>query len=204
MHIYQMPRRTSYCQFFNTNTISSMTTYTKSKCKVMFAQCSGNSVISSCTICITLLESEDVPTVRSISISQILVLPDITDVKMLSVSQLLLCPCTSVPTLHHGFTHASHLFNRAYRTSHWLLSRIPRNRDHGIAPMIAESRQRSRPWCGTFSPRVVLNIFSWLPTLPHPAGGSHIVLGTSSTVKIRKNLLHCHTAFCLCVTTEQF
>ena len=32
--------------FFNTNTISSMTTYTKSKCKVMFAQCSGNSFIS--------------------------------------------------------------------------------------------------------------------------------------------------------------
>ena len=130
-----MPRRTSYCQFFNINTISSMTTYTKSKCKVVFAQCSGNSVISSRTICITLLESEDVPTVRSISISQILVLPDITDVKMLSVSQLLLCPCTSVPTLHHGFTHASHLFNRAYRTSHGYYLGF-----HGIA--ITESR----PW----------------------------------------------------------
>ena len=69
-----------------------MTTHTKCKCKVMFAQCSGNSVISSCTVCITSLNSEDVPTMRSISISQILALPDITDVKVLSVSQFLLSP----------------------------------------------------------------------------------------------------------------
>ena len=41
------------------------------------------------------------------------------------------------------------------------LSWIPRNRDHGIASMIAESRPRSRPWPwrGIFSPRVVLNAF---------------------------------------------
>ena len=83
-----------------------MTTYTKSKCKVMFAQCSGNSVIRSCIGCITLLNSEDVPTMRSISISQILVLPDITDVIVLSISQFFLCPrqfsrfSRVSPTLH--------------------------------------------------------------------------------------------------------
>ena len=63
-----------------------MAIYTKSKCKVMFAQCSGNSVISSCTVYITLLNSVDVPTMRSILISQIVVIPDINDVKVLSVS----------------------------------------------------------------------------------------------------------------------
>ena len=72
--------------------ISSTTTHARFKCRVMFAQCSGNSVINSCTVCITLLNSEDVPWMRSISISQILVLPDITDVKMLNVLQFLLCP----------------------------------------------------------------------------------------------------------------
>ena len=46
----------------------------------MFAQCSGDGVMSSCTVCITLLNSEDVPTMWSLSISQIVVLPDITDV----------------------------------------------------------------------------------------------------------------------------
>ena len=54
---------------------------------------------------------------------------------------------------------------------------------------------------------------SWLPTLTRPAGGSRIVLATSSTVKIRENLPHsyrkCKTpafspAFCICVTTEHF
>ena len=53
----------------------------------------------------------------------------------------------------------------------------------------------------------------WLPTFPHPAGGSCIVLGTSSTVKIRENFPHSHRnwktpgfspEFCICVTTEQF
>ena len=112
--------------FFNTNTVRSMTTYTKSKCKVMFAQCSGNSVISSCTVCITLLNSEDVPTMSNISVSQILVLPDITVVKVLSVSQLLLCPSqfprftTVSPTLHTFLPCLSHLSRS--------LSRIPRNR----------------------------------------------------------------------------
>ena len=86
-----------------------MTTYTKSKCKVMFAQCSGNSVISSCTVCITLLNSEDVPTMRSITISQILVLPDITDVIVLSISQFFLCPrqfprFTTVSPMLHTFS----------------------------------------------------------------------------------------------------
>ena len=124
----------------------------------MFAQCSGNSVISSCTVCITLLNSEDVPTMRSISISQTLVLPDITDVIVLSISQFFLCPRQfhTLPRFHPRFTrflpHLSH-FPRS-------LTRIPRNRDHGIASMIAESRPRSRPWRGIFSPRVVLNAFS--------------------------------------------
>ena len=59
-----------------------------------------------CTVCITLLNSEDVPTMSNISVSQILVLPDITDVKVLSDSQLLLCPrqfprfTTVSPALH--------------------------------------------------------------------------------------------------------
>ena len=44
-------------------------------------------------ILLQLLNSENVPTMRSISISQILFLPDIADVKMLSVSQVLLCNC---------------------------------------------------------------------------------------------------------------
>ena len=39
------------------------------------------------------------------------------------------------------------------------LSRIKRNRDHGIVPMITESCQRPRPWLSIFSPRVVLNAF---------------------------------------------
>ena len=91
-----------------------MTTYTMSKCKVTFARCSGNSVISSYTVCTTLLNSEDVPTMRSISISQIVVLPDITDVIVLSISQFFSLP-TSVPTLHRGFTHDSHVFwNQAH------------------------------------------------------------------------------------------
>ena len=129
-----------------------MTTYTKSKCKVMFAQCSGNSVISSCTVCITLLNSEDVRTMRSISISQILVHPHITDVKVFSVSQLLLCPCQfpRSPRPHSRFTRF------LLRLSHlsWSLSQIPRNRDHGITPMIAESRPRSRLWRSIFSPEL--------------------------------------------------
>ena len=128
-----------------------MITYTKSKCKVMFAQCSGNSVISSCTVCITLLNSESVPTMRSIPISLILVLPDITDVKVLSVSQLLLCPCQfpRSPRLHPRFTRF------LLRLSHLsrYLSQIPRNHNHGITLMIAESRPRSRPWRGIFSPK---------------------------------------------------
>ena len=75
----------------------------------MFAQCShgGNSVISSFmyTACITLLNSEDVPTM-SISISQILVISDITDVIVLSIYQFFLRPrqfprsTTVSPTLH--------------------------------------------------------------------------------------------------------
>ena len=127
-----------------------MTTCTKSKCKVMFAQCSGNSIISSCSVCITLLNSEDVPTIRSISISQILVLPDITDVKVLSISQLFLCPC-HFPCFTRFLPHLSHLPRS--------LSQIPRNHDNGVVPMIAELRPRSQPWCGIVSPRVVLNVF---------------------------------------------
>ena len=75
----------------------------------MFAQCSGNCVINSCTVCITLLKSEDVPTMRSISISQILVLPDIIDVNVLSISQLLQCQhqfprFTTVSSMLHTFS----------------------------------------------------------------------------------------------------
>ena len=105
----------------------------------MFAQCSGNSVISSCTVCITLLNSEDVPTMRSISISQILVLPDITDVNVLSISQLLHCPrqLHTSPRFHPRFTHFLPRLSHLPR----LLSRIPRNRDHGITPMIADHTQ---------------------------------------------------------------
>ena len=130
-----------------------MTTYTKSKCKVTFAQWSGNSVISSCTVCITLMNSEDVQAMKSISISQILVLPDIT-VIVLSISQFFSLP-TSVPTLHHGFTHASPQFHprfTCFLPSHGprSLSRIPRNHDQGITPMIAESCPRLRPWRGIF------------------------------------------------------
>ena len=72
----------------------------------MFVQCSGNSVISSCIVCITLLNSGDVRTMRSTSISQILVLPDITDVIVLSISPFFLCPrhfprfTTVSPMLH--------------------------------------------------------------------------------------------------------
>ena len=114
--------------FFNTNTISSM-----------FVQCSGNSVISSCTVCITLLNSEDVPTMRSISISQILVLPDINDVNVLSISQLLHCPrqLHTSPRFHPRFTRFLPRLSQLPRS----LSRIPRNRDHGITPMIADHTQ---------------------------------------------------------------
>ena len=106
-----------------------MTTYTKSRCKVMFGQCTGNGVITSCAICITSLNSEDVPTMRNISISQILVFPDIR------TSRLLLC---------HVSSHASQRFHP--RFTRFLprllplprsLSRIPRNQDHEIAPEIA-------------------------------------------------------------------
>ena len=83
-----------------------MTTHTKSKCKVMFAQCSGNSAISSCNVCVTLLNSEDVPTVRSISISQILVLPDITDDIVLSIFSVFSAHVSShaSPRFHQPFT----------------------------------------------------------------------------------------------------
>ena len=106
-----------------------MTTYTKSKCKVMFAQCSGSSVVSSCTVCIMLLNSEDVPIMRSISISQILVLPDITDVIVLSISQFFLCPrqfprFTMVsPTLH--------MFSTTFITPPTIIISDPRNRARG-------------------------------------------------------------------------
>ena len=123
-----------------------MTTHTKCKCKVMFAQCSGNSVISSCTVCITSLNSEDVPTMRSISISQILALPDITDVKVLSVSQFLLSPrqfpvfTTVSPTLQ--------TFSTTLIAPPTVIISDP-----------TESRPRSRPWRRIFSPRIVLNVF---------------------------------------------
>ena len=55
----------------------------------------------------------------------------------------------SVSTLHQDFTHALHVFYHAYHFSH--------GHYHGITPMIAESRPRSRPWRVNFSPRVVLN-----------------------------------------------
>ena len=127
----------------------------------MFAQCSGNSVISSCTVCITFLNSEDVPTM-SISISQILVLPDITDVKLPSVCQLFLYPG---PFLH--FTTASptfHTFSTMLIAPSTVLISDPtesqsQNHDHRIAPMIAESHPTLWPWRGTFSPSVVLNVF---------------------------------------------
>ena len=116
------------------------------------AECSGNSVISSCTVCITLLNSENVPTMRRISISQILVLLDITDV--LSISQLLHCPHQShtSPQFHPRFTHFLPRLSHLPRS----LSRIPRNRDHAHDP---RSHPRSQPWHGIFSPRVVLNVF---------------------------------------------
>ena len=110
---------------------------------------SSNSVISSCTICITLLNSEDVPTLRSVSISQILVLPDITDVNVLSVYQLLLCPpqlprfTTASPTLH--------TFTTALIAPPTPIVSDSTDRDHRIAPMIAESRPRSRLWRVFFS-----------------------------------------------------
>ena len=133
-----------------------MTTYTKSKCKVMFAQCSGNRVISSCTVCITLLNSEDVPTMGSISITQNLVLPDIT-VIVLSISQFFLCPhqLPGSPRFHPRFTCFLPRLSHLPRS----LSRIPRNHDHRIMPMITESRPRLQPWHGIFCPRVVLNAF---------------------------------------------
>ena len=115
-----------------------MTTYTMSKCKVTFAQCSGNSVVSSYTVCTTLLNSEDVPTMRSISISQIVVLPDITDVIVLSISQFFLCL--------RQFPH----FTEVSPTIHTF---------SGIRPMIAQLCPRSQPWRGVFSSRVVLNAF---------------------------------------------
>ena len=68
-----------------------------------FAQCSGT---DSVTVCIALLNSDDVPTMTSISISQILVLPDITGVIVLDRHFLVFSLPTSVPTLYHGFTHA--------------------------------------------------------------------------------------------------
>ena len=130
-----------------------MTTYTKFKlCKVMFAQCSGKSVISSCTVCITLLNSEDVTTMSSISIY-------ITNLGSSWYHWMLLCLAfliffslpTSVPTLHHGFIHA-------YHTPTVIISdpteSRSRNRAHDcrIAPKVA-----AVAWY--FSPRVVLNAF---------------------------------------------
>ena len=121
----------------------------------MFAQCSGNSVISSCTVCITLLNSEDVPTMRSISISQILVLPDITDVIVLSISQCFLCPRQSP-----RFTMVSptpHTFSTTLITPATVIIWDPtesrsRNRayDRRIAP-----KNAAVAWY--FFPRVVLN-----------------------------------------------
>ena len=131
--------------FFNTNTISSMTTYIyQIQIYVKPRPVSGNSVVSSGTVSITLLNSENVPTMRSIPISQILVLPDITDVKVLSVYQLLLCPhqfprfTTVLPTLH--------TFTTTLIAPPTFIISDSTDRDHGIAPMIAESRQMSRPW----------------------------------------------------------
>ena len=101
------------------------------------------------------LNSEGVPTMRSISILQILVLSDITDVSVLRISQFFLSPrhfprfTKVLPTLHMFSTTLIYL-PRSF-------SRIPRNRDHGITPMITESRPWPRSWHGIFSPRVVLN-----------------------------------------------
>ena len=123
-----------------------MTTY--NKCK--FAQCSGNNVISSCTVCITLLNSEDIPTMRSISISQILVLPDITDVIVLSISHFFAAHVSShaSPRFHPCFTRFLPRLSYPPRS----LSRIPRNRAHDcrIAPKV-----KAMAW--HFIPRAVLN-----------------------------------------------
>ena len=57
------------------------------------------------------------------------------------------------------------------------------------------------------------NLPPWLPTLPHLAGGSGIVLEPPEQLKIRVNLPHSHrnlkraafsSALCISVTTEQF
>ena len=122
-------------------------------------QRSGNSVIRTCTaVCITLLNTEDVQTMRSISISQILVLPDIADVIVLSISVFFSAHVSShaSPQFHPRFTRFLPRLSHLPQSS----SRIPQNRYHGIAPMIVESRPRSRLWHGIFSPRVVLNAFS--------------------------------------------
>ena len=94
------------------------------------------------------LNSEGVPTMRSISILQMLVLSDITDVSVLRISQFFLCP-RQFPRFTCFLPRLSHLSRS--------LSRIPRNCNHGITPMITESRHWLRPWHGIFSPRVVLN-----------------------------------------------
>ena len=136
-----------------------MTTYAKSKCKVMFAQCNGNSVISSSTVCMEdshKLNSEGVPTMRSISILQMLVLSDITDVSVLRISQFFLRP-RQFP----HFTTVSpklHMFSTTLISPPTVIISDPmesRSRDHAhdyrIAPMAA-----AVAWY--FSPRVVLNV----------------------------------------------
>ena len=123
----------------------------------MFSQCSGNSGIRTCTVCITLLNTEDVPTMRSISISQILVLPDTTDVFVLSISQFFLCPrqfpcfTTVSPTLHTFsamlITPSTVIISDPTESRSW-----NRAHDRRIAPEVA-----ALAWY--FSPRVVLNAF---------------------------------------------
>ena len=117
----------------------------------MFSHCSGNSVIRTCTVCITLLNIEDVPTVRSISISQILVLPD-TTVIVLSISQFL------CPRQFPRFTTVSstlHTFSATLITPPTVIISDPtesRLRNRGIAPEVA-----AVAW--HISPRVVWNAF---------------------------------------------
>ena len=75
--------------FFNTNIISSTVWQHKPSSNVKLCLPSAVVTVSSVYVLftlITLLNSEDVSTMRSISISQILVLPDITDVIVLSIS----------------------------------------------------------------------------------------------------------------------
>ena len=123
-----------------------MATYTKSKCKVMFAQCSGNSVISrSFTVCIGAYQYHK-SWFFLISLLRCSAFFSFFSARVSS---------NDSPRFHPRFTRFLPLLSHLPRS----LSRITQNRDHGIAPMIAESRPRSRPWCGIFSPRVVLNVF---------------------------------------------